>query len=259
MRRTLVALLSLSLALLARPAFAENGGHLAEYTLSALGLPIGRLRIETVIEPDSYAVKGTMNARGLLAVFQPTTASATITGKRRGDSIETTRFALNYVSDDEKQRTEIGFDNGAVTRTVNEPEVKKSKDWVEIPRADFRNVLDPVSALLIPAVSPREVCNRTLRVFDGAMRLDIRLSYLRTIPFATKGYKGDAVTCRATFAPVAGYPKSKSEIGWLRDKGRLDVSFAPIEGTGVYAVVKAAMGTQVGRMQLYATRFGNQN
>ena len=45
------------------------------------------------------------------------------------------------------------------------------------------------------------------------------------------------------------------EIAWLREKGRMDVAFATIEGTGVYAPLRATASTQIGPVRVYATRF----
>ena len=259
MRSTAAATAILVFALAVTSAAAESYTYRSEYTLSALGFPIGATRIETTITPQSYRLSGSLRAKGLAALFQPTSGTLTATGRINGKGVEAKTFTIDYVTGGRKQFTEIGFAGGSVTRTVNTPEVKKHKGWIEISPAQLQNTFDPISAVLVPAASPGEVCDRTIRIFDGAMRSDIKLSFLRVIPFSTDGYRGDAITCRAKFLPVSGYPGGKKEIAWMRDKSRIDISFAPISGTGLYAPVKAIVSTQIGPVRIYATRFETVN
>ncbi|MFZ2099095.1 MAG: DUF3108 domain-containing protein [Oricola sp.] len=252
---TVAAAIFLVSILACLPSRAETRIYRAEYAVSALGLPVGMSRFETAITPRSYTLSGTLKARGLAALFAPTTGSLAAEGRIGRDRVEARTFSLDYVTGGRKQRTEIGFARGAVTRTLNAPEVKKEGGWIEVEARHLSGALDPISALLVPAASARSVCNRTVRVFDGAMRADVKLTYLRTVPFRTAGFKGDAVTCRARFLPVSGYPKGKSEIAWMRDKSRIDIAFAPIAGTGLFAPVSARIGTQIGPVTIYATRF----
>lgn len=255
MRGALAAAVVSCAALLPDFSLAETRIYRSEYSISAFGLPIGRSTFEAKIAPDAYEMTGTLKARGLLALFQPTTGSVSVNGRIDADRVEARKFTLNYISGDETQRTEIAFSDGGVASTLNEPKVNKRQDWIDVTAAQFKDALDPVSALLLPADTPGEVCNRTLRVYDGAMRLDVRLSYLRTIPFSVSGKSGEAITCRARFKPVSGYNGDRKQIAWLRDKGRMDISFAAVEGTRLYAPLKATVATQVGPVRVFATRF----
>ena len=81
------------------------------------------------------------------------------------------------------------------------------------------------------------------------------MRYVRTIPFSTRGFKGDAVTCRANFKPVAGYNQSKKDIQWMRDEGFIDISFAPVGNTGIFAPVVAKVKTRLGTATIRAKRF----
>ncbi|MAS06867.1 MAG: hypothetical protein CL534_19580 [Ahrensia sp.] len=255
MRRTLAAAFFLCAALHSAISHADTTVYRSDYAITVLGLPVGTSRFKTEIGPDRYTMTGTMSAKGLLAMFQPTSGSVTVTGRIAADRIDARTFTLNYTSGDDKQLTEIGFAKGGVASTVNKPKVKKRKDWIEVTAAQLKGATDPISALLIPAKAPGEVCDRTVRIFDGAMRLDVKLAFQRIVPWSVGGQRGDAVMCRATFEPVSGYHKGRKEIAWLREKGRMDVAFATIEGTGVYAPLRATAYTQIGPVRVYATRF----
>ncbi|TCD13755.1 DUF3108 domain-containing protein [Oricola cellulosilytica] len=238
-----------------QPAAQEGVTHNSEYRVTALGLPVGTSAFQTAIAGDVYALKGSVNSSGLAQLFAPTSGTLKVSGRIGSGGVEANAFAMHYKTGKKRQRTAIGFRRGSIASIVNEPEPRKGADWIDVHQDQLRNALDPISAMLVRAGGPAEVCNRTVRVFDGAMRADIAMSYLRTVPFYTEGFNGDAVTCRARFIPVSGYSGGKKEIAWMRDKGRIEIGFAPIAGTELYAPVTASISTQIGKVRIRATRF----
>ncbi|HMQ57651.1 MAG TPA: DUF3108 domain-containing protein [Rhizobiaceae bacterium] len=258
MRVVAYLLASLACAGLASPAMAAPEQKFrTEYSIIAFGLPVAQTSFETSIGERSYAMNGSLRTVGLVQVFAATKGSINASGSFSDSRISAQSFAMRYTSGDKTKRTDIGFSRGNVTSSTSVPPPKavKAPDWVPVSSAHLRGVTDPISALVIPARNSGEVCRRTLRVYDGEMRVDIKLSYLRTIPFSTKGFKGDAVTCSGRFVPVSGYPKGKKEIRQLRDTGRIEVSFAPIAETGLYAPVSARIRTSSGTFSVRASRF----
>ncbi|WP_421856683.1 DUF3108 domain-containing protein [Oricola sp.] len=256
MRAIAAALIACMLVLPAGPAAAEPHSYVTDYTISALGLRIGKARFRATIGDDEYTMRGKVRSAGIVNLFAKITGTMNVTGKIGQQGADARDYRLNYVSGDDKQHTEIDFENGTVIRTLNDPEVRKKADWVAVKPEQLAGIADPFSASLIRAGSRREVCGRTLRVYDGALVAEMRMSYLRTVPFYTKGYRGDAVTCLARFVPVAGYPGRKKEFHWMRDKSRIEISFAPVGKASLYAPVSAVVGTQIGKVRLRATRFG---
>src|SRR2546427_647632 len=73
-----------------------------------------------------------------------------------------------------------------------------------------RGIVDPMTALLVTVggsgdVLAPEACQRTLPIFDGRRRYDLKLAFKRidTVK-ADKGYRGPAVVCGVTFQAIAG-------------------------------------------------------
>lgn len=250
-----IAATALILFVLASGA-ANAGDRLfrTEHRLSVLGLPAAALKLETDVSADAFRTQGTLATRGIAALFDQTKGTMSVSGRLEGDRIEADRFNIDYVSGNKRQVIDITYSGNRVSRTVKQPEGRKHKDWVPVRSSDLVGALDPFSVLMIPSASFREVCERTLKFYDGTMLADIHLSYLRTIPFSTTGYKGDAVTCKAHFVPVAGYQKTKKEVSWMRDNGNMELTFAPMEGTNVFVLAKAKITTEIGPARIYATR-----
>lgn len=241
----------------ATQAQAEPQQFRTEYSVLAFGLPVARSVFETSIGEGRYALQGRLNAAGVAALFDSTKGTITAEGAYSRNAVTARSFDMRYTTGGKAKRTTVGFSRGAVSssESVPAPKGESKPDWVPVTKAHLRDVLDPISAMVVPAKSLRAVCGRTLRVYDGEMRADIRLSYLRTIPFKTVGYDGEAVTCKGAFTPVAGYTAGKKEIRELAEKSRIEISFAPVGETGLYAPVAAKVSVSIGTVSLRASRF----
>lgn len=234
---------------------ANAAQYKSEYSLSILGFSVGKSQFNTTIEKDSYSINGTLNAAGFAKLFTSTTGTLAASGSVSANKLTARSFDVQYKEGKKAKRTTMSFKQGNVAKYVNEPKTKARGDWVKLKKAHLQKVMDPMASILIPAKSLRSVCNHTLKVFDGAMRADFPMRYVRTIPFRTKGYKGDAVTCRADFKPLSGYDRKKKDVAWMRDKGKIEISFAPVGKTGLYAPVVAKIGTRLGTATIRAKRF----
>lgn len=237
------------------PATTYAANYTSEYSLSVGGFSIGRSSFNTTIDNNSYSVNGTLRAAGVAKLFTSTTGTLTATGALSPGKLTSKSFDIQYTEGKEAKRTTMSFSRGNVANFANNPKTIERGDWVKLQKSHLQKVLDPMAAILVPAKSLRSVCNNTLKVFDGAMRADFPMRYVRTIPFSAKGYKGDAVTCRVSFQPIAGYDRNKKDVAWMRDKGKIEVSFAPVGQTGLYAPVAAKIGTRLGTATIRAKRF----
>ena len=223
-----------------------------EYTVSFLGLPVARSNFESVIAGDRFTVNGQMSSAGVGRLFDGTVGNSRVSGRFVGKATRADSFRVQYKSGKKTQTTAIDFAGGNVTKTVNVPPVRKRSNWVAVKAADLRSVSDPISATLIRADGPGDVCNRTLKVYDGQMRVNLKLSHASTGPVA--GYDGEAVTCNAKFVPVSGYRTTNRSITYLRDRAEISVSFARLGETGVYAPIRASVSTTIGTVTVRVRR-----
>jgi hypothetical protein len=251
--------LLLGLLALAAPAQAETRNFRADYAVSLYGIPIARSRFESVIGEDSFKVAGSLSSAGLAKVFDDTKGTTRASGRFSETQAQPDAYVVNYTSGKKKKKTAISFAGGDVTATENVPPPKKrSRKWVEVDENDLKSVADPISATLVPASGLDDVCNRTLKIYDGELRADIRLSHVETRPVRTNGYQGEAVTCSARFVPVSGYRKGSDSLEYLANRSKILIAFAPLGDTGVYAPVKASVGTEIGTVHIEVQRFESQ-
>ncbi|WOC16254.1 hypothetical protein MP213Fo_17280 [Pseudochrobactrum sp. MP213Fo] len=261
--RLLKASLLATALFLPSSVFAADSTYRTEYNISIFAMTIARSEITTRISANDYALDGSFRSSGLARVFDSTKGTVTIKGAIRNQgaqaSVQSASYLTTYRSGKKHKRTSISFKNGSVTGFDNQPPIKKNDPWVETKPDDLKNVLDPISAMMVTSPSATAVCNRTLQIFDGQTRAQIRLSPAGTEGFSTKGFTGTAVICNAKFVPVSGYEKDRKSVRYLADKSKITISFASLntdtKGAGIYAPVAASVGTQIGTVKVRATRF----
>lgn len=234
----------------------EQSSVRSEYVVSLHGLVLARSNVESHIDRRTFRIQATMRSAGFGSIFDNTRGVTTVKGQFAQDATRPDSYEVDYTSGKKKKNTRIDFSNGAVVKAVNDPPVNtKRADWVPVQKAHLAGVADPLSATLVRAESPAQVCNRTIAFFDGAMRADIALSSGGNGNASIPGYEGETIVCNARFLPVSGYRKNNSSIGYLRNASRITIAFAPVGTTGVYAPIEASVSTQIGTIRVRARRF----
>ncbi len=239
----------------AAPA-AEPQGFRGEYTVSFLGLSVARATFESRVRGKAYSIRGSVSAAGLARLFDDTRGTVSTSGRVLATHIEPAAFRADYTSGKKVSLIAVRFQRGKVVATrVMPPPKPRGRDWLPLDMGDLAGVADPISATIIHADSPDKVCGRTVKLYDGEMRADLKLSYVGKEKVSVAGYEGPAVTCRLGFEPVSGYAKGRKALDFLKRKSRIDVTFAPLGQTGIYAPVHATVGTRIGTITVRARRF----
>lgn len=249
--------------LLAAPILAASGAvapagaetFSGDYTVSYLGLPLARSTFDSRIEDGKFSIEGTVASAGVADIFGRTRGTASSSGGFVGDQTQPTAFRMNYTEGRRKQMTALGFRGGTVVSNENVPPLKKrGSDWVPVKPGQLKGVVDPLSAGVVKASGPGDVCGRTIKLFDGEFRLDATLHPAPNAS-AVKGFGDGVVTCRVTVKPVAGYRKGRRALDYLEKHSKIMVAFAPLGSTGIYAPVHATVGTQIGTITVKVRRF----
>jgi len=246
-RRATLVLAAVCTATMSLAASAQ--AQRMQYDVSLLGLPIARAVFDSRFNDAGFAISGSFWSAGIARIFDKTDGTITVTGRFDGGESRPQDYALNYVSGKKKQLTQIQFNGARVTNTVNEPPLRKrGSDWVPLQDEHLARVADPISALLMPADNAANVCNRTVRVYDGEARVDLVLRPAHP----SDSFRSAEVTCVAQFVPVAGYRPNHSTIKHLRDKAKIRIGFAPVGNQRLYSPVEASIGTKIGTVYVKA-------
>ena len=228
----------------------------SSFSISIWGLPLAKLDFVSDIGDSDFSLQGSLKSSALADIVEPIRGTVSTSGRMDKNGAVPARYDLKYTYGKKNKHTFINLANGKAVSFENVPPLKKSEPWIEVTPAQLASVFDPISGFVVKAGSLGEICNRTVSVFDGEVRADIRLSGGKMGTFSTKGYSGPVVTCSLRVNPISGYRKGKKQIEYLRNSKTMSLTFAPIGTTGAYAPVQARIGTQVGVVSVVATRFG---
>src|SRR5579863_8923163 len=153
----------------------------ATYSVSLLGLPIGTAGIVGEINRTSYRIEANAKLTGLASLVANSTGAATGSGAISAGRILPATYAVTAANSQMTRTMRMSLAGSAVTGVDISPPFEDRPDRVPLRDSDKRGVLDPIGAFLVtvpdgqPLVSPA-ACNRTIPVFDGYTRFDVRLT-----------------------------------------------------------------------------------
>jgi hypothetical protein len=258
----MAAFIAVSAADTTNDAAAQPLGRLeAEYTVTISGVPIGRGNWVIEISDDQFTAAASGATTGLLRIIANAHGTSASRGTFSSGQLAPTSYAATIVNDRKVDDVRMALSGGNVKDMSVEPPVTPQPDRIPLTDADRRGVLDPMTSTLNQVggtgdpVSP-EACNRTIAVFDGRLRYDLRSEFKRVeMVKAERGYHGPAVVCAVYFTPIAGYVPERYSIKYLTALRDAEVYFVPIQGTRVLVPFRFTMPTPIGFGVLQATQF----
>jgi Protein of unknown function (DUF3108) len=260
-----IALGAAALAMFAIEAegnWAHAQGRLdAQYSVTLAGLPIGHGTWTIDIRDDRYNMAASGATSGIMRVFASGRGQSSARGAVSGGQLVTSNYNSNVHTDKKYDEVRMVISGGNVKEFVAEPPTIPGPERIPLTDAHRHGVADPMTAPLVriagngDTVVP-QACQRTLAIFDGRMRYDLRLAFKRFDRVGSQaGYQGLAVVCAVQFAPIAGHIPQRYAIRYLSESRDMELWFAPIAGTRLLAPYRASIPTPIGEGVMEATQF----
>ncbi|GJD56044.1 DUF3108 domain-containing protein [Methylobacterium dankookense] len=263
-----LALAGLAVAALALPAEARSRRHHArpgeaaiavDYGINLAGLPIGTARLAGAFDGPRYRMDVSATLTGLVGAITGGQGSAQSSGTL-GTGPQPNTFAIASRTASSGIAVRMALRQGNVVQSEVTPPLIDMEDRVPVSAANKRGIMDPASALLMPAQARGELtdpenCNRTLPVFDGATRFNVVLSYAETRAVEKPGYAGPVLVCNARYQAIAGHRPDRPGVRFMEENRDMSVWLAPVEGTRVLVPIRISVRTTVGTNIIEATRW----
>jgi len=257
--RTAAAGATLAL-LLAGPDIARAQGKFeASYGISVARIPIGSATATAEFGDSQYVITMSGRASGMMRVLASGDGTLRTRGALTDGRPSPTEFTARTTTDDDTLDVKLTIDGGNVT-ALSASEPVPDPDRVELTEAHRRGIVDPLTALLIPldgdGAPNAAACQRTLAVFDGRRRFDLKLAFKRmdTVK-AERGYAGPVVVCAVTFQPIAGHRTSSTMVKFLAPGRDIEMALAPVAGTRLLAPFRITIVNMLGNLVVQANRF----
>jgi hypothetical protein len=249
--------LALTHTLTSEQAHAQAGFE-AAYTIAVARIPIGNAAMTGSIGTDEYVISMSGRTSGLARVVTSGEGSMTATGAVSAGKLLPLRYTSKSTADEDTLAVTMTFKDGNVSE-LEASEPPPGEDRVVLTTEHRRQVLDPLSALLIPAGDgglSEATCRRVLPVFDGRRRYDLSLSFKRIEQVkASQGYAGPTAVCSVAFQPIAGHRRSSPLLTFLTDGRDVEMALAPIAGTRLLAPFRITATYMLGNVVMQANRF----
>ncbi|WP_132254652.1 DUF3108 domain-containing protein [Methylobacterium segetis] len=230
-----------------------------DYGVNLAGIPIGTAHLSGAIEGQRYRMDVSATLTGLVGAITGGMGSARSSGLI-GPGPQPNAFAISTRTSNSGIAVRMALARGNVTQSEVTPPLVDMGDRVPVTAANKRGVMDPASALLMPAraqgdLTDPENCNRTLPVFDGATRFNVVLSYAETRAVEKPGYSGPVLVCNARYQAIAGHRPDRPGVRFMEENRDMSVWLAPVEGTRVLLPMRISVRTTIGTNIIEATRW----
>jgi Protein of unknown function (DUF3108) len=232
----------------------------ATYNVSIIGLTVGTATASGTFEPQRYKINIGVKLSGLAALVSSAKAAATASGALGRSGVTPAAYANTTANSYETRTVRMAMSGGAVRGLDIAPAFVDPVGRVPVTEANKHNVLDPVSALVMsvpagqPLVGPA-ACDRTIPVFDGFARYDIRLSFVRSHDVRVKGYSGPVAVCAIRYVPVAGHRPEAKATQFMADNREMEVWLVPIGRAHAVVPLRVSIMTMSGLLLVEGTEF----
>lgn len=229
------------------PAAAQSGAaattFTGEYRVRARGITAGSFTLSATFQGANYTVTASRRLTGLARTLMGDSQDYTysVRGARTGVTLRPA--AYRHQGGSRNRLVEAAFANDDVVTTATP---RMGMGTPPATREQRRGVVDQLTALALMMITDGDPCVRTVRVYmDGRSRFDFIMTRNGTERVNIAGFRGDAIRCRVTFRPIAGFsdPQESEQLTFL---------FAR-QSNGMYAPLRIQMPTDdVGIVTLQA-------
>jgi NAD(P)-dependent dehydrogenase (short-subunit alcohol dehydrogenase family) len=184
----------------------------ARYSVSLIGLHIGEATAHGSIEQANYKIELNARLTGVASWVAHVRMALQSSGFIRRSTVLPSAYATSSANEHMTRTLRMALNAGNVRAVEITPPFMDMDGRVPVSAANKRNILDPISALImaVPAgeslVGPA-ACNRTLPIYDGVIRFDLTMSYVRTQQVAGPAIPGP---CRSAPSVTGRSPAIRS-------------------------------------------------
>ena len=220
----------------------------AAYKISLNGFELGDFNFKSNVSRTSYTLDTDVQISALLGVFKwkgVTRSTGTLSAK----APKPEDFRFNYESSVRNGSISMGFGQDGLETLSVLPTTIEAADTVPLTRAHLKNVVDPLSAILVITHSSAATpCGRKVAVFDGKQRFDIDLRFARKE--AVAGIEGEtAIVCRVKYTPIAGY-RPTEETRELATSNGIAIAFRMVPSAKLMIPQSMTLPTAAGQARI---------
>ena len=220
----------------------------ARYRLQFNGFEVGFYDFTSHFSGNTYSATGTTRISALFGAFK-WTGSFSGSGSLDGSAPHPANYQMNSKAKSKINSVTIGFDATGVASVALVPNKPPHPDAIPLKPDNLKHVFDPMAATLaISSTSAPEACNRTIPVFDGKARFDLKLSLKGREAIKDKqptGQPAELIVCRVKYIPIAGHKPNDFVHPWI-DYDHIEIALRAIPSAGIYVPYRVKVPSTIG-------------
>lgn len=199
-----------------------------------LGLRVMKATVTATVEDGGYQSDAVFRSAGIAGLFKDARIEAGVGGVLDEERLAPRRYEHRNLASSKNRVIAIDFVPDDVVSTVTPP--FGSMGQPPATREERLGSFDPITAFLAIALEGGDSpCDRTVPVFDGKQRFNLRFAPAEYEEINSRAYDGPAWHCYMYYQPVAGFdPEDLADPEdyarpmhmWLADLG--DGQWAPV-------------------------------
>jgi hypothetical protein len=235
----------------------------ADYSASLSGFPIANGSLRFKLSGSTYEARLSAQVSGLAALVASRQATGAASGHAEPGHISPESYSLSISGGQTVNEVAEQFiDNKVVALAATELNIPGWDQRVPLLPSHKVGVVDPLGAFILPMRPNKDpltpdACNRTLKIFDGRVRYDLKLIYgaKSDITGDAGSYSGPAIICAVAYRPIAGQRILSPEQQKFERNIEFSIWFVPVGSTGILLPHRILIETQSGVLIVNASRF----
>lgn len=238
-------------------ALANNLNANANYVVTLRGVNISTVSVGFKDNGQNYSVNILGDVTGLASLVAAGTARFASSGNSSGDQLQSERFELETIANDQTFNVMFQANQGNVTSSQVIPPLSQNKNRVPIVRKHRQNINDPIASFFLKAdrLEPA-LCDRQLKVYTGVERYNIDLKFAKEQTATSKatGYQGPVILCTMRYNPISGHFTNSDTTTYMQSNQRFLIWYAPLGQSGYMIPYRVLVGTAFGDLSMVLTR-----
>ena len=231
----------------------------ARYSVSLLGLPLGKAALDGEVAGQTYKISINARLTGIASLVSSSKGAAVASGAFLRGLIVPSAYANTSANATQTRTVRVAMSGGSVKGVDISPPIDPSPERVPLTDAHTRNIVDPLSAMIMPVPGTEPImgpaaCNRTIPVYDGFTRFDVTLTYIGQRQVKAKGYAGPVSVCAVRYTPIAGH-RNRKPVQFMAENKDIEVWLAPVGANRVLVPFRISMATLIGHLNIEADEF----
>lgn len=220
----------------------------ARYRLTFNGFDVGVYNFTLNYSGQTYSAVAKTKITALFGAFK-WIGTFTGSGSIDGAGPHPASYLMRYKTRSKVKSVKMGFDGTGVTSVALVPDKPPDPDAIKVKPDDIKHVFDPISATMaISDATGPGVCDRTIPVFDGKARFDLKLSFTSREAIKEKhpsGQPRELVVCSVKYVPIAGHKPKDFVRPWI-DYDHIEIALRAIPSAGVYVPYRISIPSTIG-------------